>query len=94
MPPQEARRLRVRGVVQGVGFRYFVTHCARRQDLRGWVRNRRDGSVEALLIGAEAAVAAVTDQCRRGPPLARVDRLDAAPVQDDGCTDFTERATV
>jgi len=89
-----ARRLEISGKVQGVGFRYFVTHCARRQGLRGWVRNRSDGSVEALLIGEEAAVAAATEQCRRGTPLGRVDRLDAAPAQDDGSTDFIERATV
>jgi acylphosphatase len=88
-----ARRLQITGRVQGVGFRYFVTDCARRQGLRGWVRNRRDGSVEALLIGDEAAVAAVTEQCRRGPPEARVDRLDAASAQDDGSTGFTERTT-
>jgi acylphosphatase len=62
--------------------------------LRGWVRNRRDGSVEALLIGEEAAIAAATEQCRRGPPLGKVDRLNAAPAQDDGSTDFTEHATV
>jgi acylphosphatase len=89
-----ARRLEISGQVQGVGFRYFVTHSARQQGLRGWVRNRRDGSVEALLIGEEEAVAAVTEQCRRGPSHARVDRLDAAPAQDDGSTGFTERATV
>jgi acylphosphatase len=89
-----ARRLEISGKVQGVGFRYFVTQCARHQGLRGWVRNRRDGSVEALLIGEEAAIAAATEQCRRGPPLGKVDRLNAAPAQDDGSTDFTERATV
>lgn len=89
-----ARRLDISGKVQGVGFRYFVTHCARQQGVRGWVRNRRDGSVEALLVGEEAAVAAVTEQCRRGPPHAHVDRLEAAPAQDDGSVDFTGRATV
>jgi acylphosphatase len=89
-----ARRLEISGKVQGVGFRYFVTHCGRRQGLRGWVRNRHDGSVEALLIGEEAAVADVIEQCRRGPPHAHVDRLDAGPAQDDGSVDFTERETV
>ncbi len=89
-----AQRLEISGKVQGVGFRYFVAHDARQQGLRGWVRNRRDGSVEALLIGEDAAVAAVTARCRRGPPQARVDRLDIAPAQDDGSADFTERATV
>ncbi len=89
-----ARRLEISGKVQGVGFRYFVAHSAQQKGLRGWVRNRRDGSVEALLIGEEAAVATVIEQCRRGPAPARVDRLDAAPAQDDGSADFTERATV
>jgi acylphosphatase len=89
-----ARRLEISGKVQGVGFRYFVTHYARQHGLRGWVRNRRDGSVEALLIGEEAAVGVVAEQCRRGPAHAHVDRLDAAPAQDDGSTDFIERATV
>ena len=89
-----ARRLEISGKVQGVGFRYFVTHNARQQGLRGWVRNRRNGSVEALLIGEEAAVGVVAEQCRHGPSHARVDRLDAAPAQDDGSADFTERATV
>ncbi|HEY1504348.1 MAG TPA: acylphosphatase [Stellaceae bacterium] len=89
-----ALRLEISGKVQGVGFRYFVTHCARRHGLRGWVRNRQDGSVEALLIGEEATVATVTELCRRGPPHARVDRLDAGPAEDDGSRDFSERATV
>jgi acylphosphatase len=89
-----AMHLDIAGKVQGVGFRYFVTRCARQQGLRGWVRNRLDGGVEALLIGEEAAVATVTEQCRRGPPLGRVDRLNAAPAQDDGSADFAERATV
>ncbi|HEY3919514.1 MAG TPA: acylphosphatase [Stellaceae bacterium] len=89
-----AARLEISGQVQGVGFRAFVTHNAREQGLRGWVRNRRDGRVEALLIGEPAAVARAIEQCRRGPPLALVDRLDSLPAQDDGTADFTERATV
>ncbi|HLI20894.1 MAG TPA: acylphosphatase [Stellaceae bacterium] len=89
-----ATRIEIFGTVQGVGFRFFVTHAARAQGLRGWVRNRRDGSVEALLIGEAAAVAAVVEQARRGPPLARVDRIETFPAQDDGTPDFTERVTV
>jgi acylphosphatase len=89
-----AMHLDICGKVQGVGFRFFVSRCAQQQNLRGWVRNRLDGSVEALLIGEEAAVTAATEQCRRGPSMGRVDRLDAAPAQDDGSTDFVERATV
>jgi acylphosphatase len=89
-----AIRLSIAGRVQGVGFRMFVTHQAQRQRLRGWVRNRRDGSVEALLIGDADAVAAVTDACRSGPPSARVDRVEQLSAQDDGTPDFTERPTV
>jgi acylphosphatase len=88
-----AMHLDISGKVQGVGFRFFVTRCARQQNLRGWVRNRLDGSVEVLLIGEEAAVVTVTDQCRGGPPAGRVDRLDALPAKDDGSVDFVERAT-
>lgn len=89
-----AERIEIFGSVQGVGFRAFVTRHARAQSLRGWVRNRRDGSVEALLIGEPAAVAALVAQCRRGPPMARVDRIEEFPAQDDGTPDFAERATV
>jgi acylphosphatase len=89
-----AIRLSIAGRVQGVGFRAFVTHQAQRQSLRGWVRNRHDGSVEALLIGEADVVGAVIDVCRRGPPSARVDHVEQLPAQDDGTPDFTERSTV
>ena len=72
----------------------MVTRRARMHGLRGWVRNRRDGSVEALLIGDPYAVAAVVEQCRRGPPTARVDRVENVPVEDDSSPNFTERAAV
>ena len=88
-----AQRLEIFGRVQGVGFRAFVARAALRHGVRGWVRNRRDGSVEALLIGEESEIAATAAQCRRGPPLARVDRLEVLPAQDDGSADFVERAT-
>ena len=66
----------VRGRVQGVGFRAFVEHAALRRGLEGWVRNLRDGRVEAVLSGPPEAVEAVLEICRRGPPSARVDALD------------------
>ena len=71
------RHLRISGRVQGVGFRYSLHAEATARGLAGWVRNRRDGSVEALLQGDADAVAAVIAWARRGPPAARVDRLDA-----------------
>jgi acylphosphatase len=89
-----AQHLSITGRVQGVGFRAFVTRQARSRRLRGWVRNRSDGSVEALLIGESDAVAAVIADCERGPAAARVDRVAQAAAQDDGAADFSERATV
>lgn len=72
------RHVTVRGRVQGVGYRHFVDRTARSHDLEGWVRNRRDGSVEAVFAGPAEAVAAAIAACRRGPPSARVEAL-----QDD-----------
>ena len=69
------RHVTIRGRVQGVGYRYFVEHAALSRDLEGWVRNRRDGSVEAVFAGPAEAVTAVIAACRRGPSSARVDAL-------------------
>jgi acylphosphatase len=68
-------RVILRGRVQGVGFRDWLVRQANRAALDGWVRNRPDGTVEALLAGPADAVAAVLSACRRGPPLARVDEV-------------------
>jgi acylphosphatase len=61
------RHVRVRGRVQGVGFRAFVEDAVALHGIEGWVRNRRDGSVEAVFAGAPDAVRAVVEACRRGP---------------------------
>jgi acylphosphatase len=71
------RHVVVRGEVQGVGYRAFVEHEALRLGLEGWVRNRRDGTVEAVFSGDDETVAAVIDACRRGPSAARVEAVDA-----------------
>ncbi len=71
-----ARHLLIEGRVQGVGYRDWLVDTARRHGLDGWVRNRRDGRVEALLSGPEPAVAAVLLACRRGPPMARVESIE------------------
>jgi acylphosphatase len=65
-------RLRVTGVVQGVGFRWFTMRAARRLDLAGWVRNDVDGSVEVLVEGSESAVDRLVEELRRGPEGAAV----------------------
>ncbi len=79
-----ARRLRVRGRVQGVGFRYFVAEAARAEGVHGWVRNWPDGSVEALVEGDRDSVDRVERSIRRGPPLARVDDVTAGEEQATG----------
>ncbi len=87
-------RVRLEGRVQGVGFRYWTERTASDLGLDGWVRNRRDGGVEAVFSGAPEAVAEVIERCRRGPPAARVDYvkvLDETEVPDAG---FEVRATV
>lgn len=70
------RGVTVRGRVQGVGFRMWIEREARARRLEGWVRNRRDGSVEAVFAGPAAAVDAMLEACRRGPPSARVNAVD------------------
>lgn len=75
--------LQIAGRVQGVGYRDALRGEAEACGLAGWVRNRRDGTVEAVLQGDSAAVQAVLDWARRGPPAARVDRVDAQPAQGE-----------
>jgi acylphosphatase len=77
------RRVTIRGRVQGVGYRAFVEHQATALGLQGWVRNRRDGSVEALFAGAADVVFDMVALCRRGPPYARVDALEEEPANSD-----------
>ena len=69
------RQVTIRGRVQGVGYRYWVEQQATAYALEGWVRNRRDGSVEALLSGPGDVVSNMVAACRRGPSSARVDAV-------------------
>jgi len=68
--------IRVCGRVQGVGFRYFVLHHARRLGIKGYVRNNPDGSVEAVVEGTPAAVEELISLIRIGPRAARIERVD------------------
>lgn len=81
-----ARRVVIRGRVQGVGYRAWVEHQARRLGLQGWVRNRRDGSVEAVFEGVENVVVNMIASCRKGPASARVDEVveETAPADTLG----------
>ena len=89
-----ARRLRLHGRVQGVGFRDALVDAAVLAGVDGWVRNRRDGSVEAWVQGSDEAVARAVSWARRGPRLARVDRLDVAEVEVDAAVrGFVRTAT-
>ncbi|MDP5240105.1 acylphosphatase [Uliginosibacterium sp. 31-16] len=87
------RHLLIRGHVQGVGFRWFMFQEARKLKLDGWVRNRRDGQVEALVSGPQAAVAALVHWASYGPSDARVDEIlvEDTPERAQG---FEKRPTI
>jgi acylphosphatase len=88
-------RLTITGRVQGVGYRDWAMTTALRLGLAGWVRNSRDGSVEALVVGDDQAVGEMIDACRRGPVMARVDNVDIEPVDLDILPQgFTQLPTV
>ncbi len=91
---QKAVRVRIGGRVQGVWFRGWTVDQARRLDLAGWVRNRHDGSVEALFVGAADRVDAMLALCGEGPPAARVDTVEIEAAQGMVGTGFVQKPTV
>ena len=84
----------ITGRVQGVGFRYWVLDEATTLGLSGWVRNRRDGSVEAVISGPSDRIDAMLARCRRGPAAARVDDITVADSSDTAPSPFEIRATI
>jgi acylphosphatase len=76
-------RATITGRVQGVGFRAFVEGEAKRRNLKGWVRNRRNGAVEAVFAGPADEVDGMLAACRRGPHYSRVDSVKAEPDTED-----------
>jgi acylphosphatase len=80
-------RMKIEGFVQAVGFRNFVIEQARALNLDGWVRNRSDGTLEALISGSTKSVEALVAACTRGPAGSKVTSIDlhkAEPPEEKG----------
>ena len=89
-----AKRVVVRGRVQGVGFRFSMIDAARDARVAGWVRIRRDGAVEAFVQGEPAAVERMVEWAKRGPPGARVTDIETADAPaDPALREFSQRAS-
>lgn len=84
----------IKGRVQGVFYRNWTVENATQLGLKGWVRNRIDGSVEAMFCGKPEVVDEMLQRCRRGPPDAMVTALEATPCNEDPGTGFQRRSTV
>ena len=87
-------RIRVTGRVQGVFFRNWTVDTAEALGISGWVRNRRDGSVEILAFGQEAALRELVGRCHRGPDAAQVERVQVEAAEGEAPQDFTREPTV
>ncbi len=95
MPEETVKRVRavISGRVQGVWFRGWTVDEATARGLSGWVRNCRDGTVEAVFEGAPEAVDAMVAACRTGPPAARVDHVERLAHDDPVAPGFHSRPT-
>jgi acylphosphatase len=93
-PSERSVQLRITGRVQGVGYRAWALQIAGMLGLRGWVRNRADRSVEALVIGEDDAVDRMIEACRGGPFGARVADVAVSEAEDDGSAGFTPKPTL
>ena len=89
-----ARRIRIAGLVQGVGYRAWTAETANGLGLDGWVRNRIDGTVELVAVGPADAVAALIQACRTGPRMARVDDVSIEETPGIVARGFTQKPTV
>lgn len=90
---RKAVLVRIEGRVQGVWYRGWAVHEATQRGLRGWVRNRADGSVEALFAGPKPAVDAMLEACWEGPPAARVRNVTSRPAEFPDDPGFYPRTT-
>ncbi|MEO6024867.1 MAG: acylphosphatase [Burkholderiales bacterium] len=89
----ETKHLRIHGIVQGIGFRVAMYRAAVKQEITGWVRNRADGTVEAVIQGHDKDVAEFLAWVRKGPPGAKVDRVEVK-LGDGIFPDFNQLPTV
>ncbi len=80
----DTRHLRIRGRVQGVGYRLYTLRQASRLGVTGWVRNREDGSVEAVVQGEPGRVETLMERLRKGPPASRVEEIEVDRLPDSG----------
>lgn len=97
MTPKRISHVIIHGRVQGVGFRAWTHHQADLHGLHGWVRNRRDGTVEAVFSGPEDAVSTMLKECLQGPGGASVESVEEVMDGDaamNGATAFEVRGTV
>jgi acylphosphatase len=90
----QARHVIIHGRVQGVGFRFWTQGEALARGLAGWVRNRRDGTVEAVIAGPPEAIEAMSTALRQGPPAAYVSHIEVDPWTGDIPTGFDQRPTL
>ncbi len=86
-------RLTISGGVQGVGYRAWAVRIATELGLRGWVRNRMDGTVEMLITGPDEDIAAMIEAARKGPRAARVSEVQITEAEDDGSIGFAAHPT-
>lgn len=93
-PVMSAKRIRITGLVQGIGYRAWAASAASRLGIEGWVRNRIDGSVEILAVGPAGKVAELVELCRTGPRLARVESVQTETTPGIVAHGFTQKPTV
>ncbi len=89
-----ARRIRVTGLVQGIGYRAWAVRTAEDLGIAGWARNRLDGSVEIVAVGEPGKIARFIDACRNGPRMARVDDIATEATQGIVPRGFAIKPTV
>ncbi|MEM5802153.1 MAG: acylphosphatase [Candidatus Aenigmatarchaeota archaeon] len=83
--------VKIHGFVQGVGFRHYIRSFAKKLDIKGWVRNAEDGTVEAIFEGSENSVNKILEFCKKGPELANVSRIEVKEESPYGFIDFEIR---